>query len=176
MQNARMKPPSMDDVVSMFQASGLKSKLIFTFLMIAVFRLGVHLPLYGINNEMFARLAQSNNIIGFIDLFSGGALANISILALGLGPYITSSIIMQLLTVVIPHLEQLIESFDNKRKEFADVIKMGRTQLEDAVPMTLGQTFGAFANILRNEIEHLNEAARDFLTVNMGATAIGTGI
>ncbi len=77
---------------------------------------------------------------------------------------------------LIPHLEQLIESFDNKRKEFADVIKMGRTQLEDAVPMTLGQTFGAFANILRNEIEHLNEAARDFLTVNMGATAIGTGI
>ena len=67
--------------------------------MIAVFRLGVHLPLYGINNEMFARLAQSNNIIGFIDLFSGGALANISILALGIGPYITSSIIMQLLTV-----------------------------------------------------------------------------
>ena len=107
MQNARMKPPSMDDVVSMFQASGLKSKLIFTFLMIAVFRLGVHLPLYGINNEMFAKLAQSNNIIGFIDLFSGGALANISILALGIGPYITSSIIMQLLTVVIPHLEQL---------------------------------------------------------------------
>lgn len=77
---------------------------------------------------------------------------------------------------LIPHLEQLIESFDNKRKEFAYVIKMGRTQLEDAVPMTLGQTFGAFANILRNEIEHLNEAARDFLTVNMGATAIGTGI
>lgn len=77
---------------------------------------------------------------------------------------------------LIPHLERLITSFDNKRKEFADVIKMGRTQLEDAVPMTLGQTFGAFANILRNEIEHLNEAARDFLTVNMGATAIGTGI
>lgn len=77
---------------------------------------------------------------------------------------------------LIPHLEQLIEAFDNKRKEFADVIKMGRTQLEDAVPMTLGQTFGAFANILHNEIEHLNEAAKDFLTVNMGATAIGTGI
>ena len=107
MQNAKMKPPSMDDVVSMFQASGLKSKLIFTFAMIAVFRLGVALPLFGINNEVFSRIAQGNNIIGFIDLFSGGALANISILALGIGPYITASIIMQLLTVIIPHLEQL---------------------------------------------------------------------
>lgn len=102
-----MKPPSMDDVLSMFQASGLKAKLIFTFLMIAVFRLGVQLPLYGINNEAFAKLASGNNIIGFIDLFSGGALANISILALGIGPYITASIIMQLLTVIVPHLEQL---------------------------------------------------------------------
>ena len=107
MQNARIKPPSMDDVLSMFQASGLKSKLIFTFAMIAVFRLGVALPLFGINNEIFSRIAQGNNIIGFIDLFSGGALANISILALGIGPYITASIIMQLLTVIIPHLEQL---------------------------------------------------------------------
>ncbi len=107
MQNARMKPPSMDDVVSMFQASGLKAKLIFTFAMIAVFRLGVALPLFGINNDVFSRIAQGNNIIGFIDLFSGGALANISILALGIGPYITASIIMQLLTVIIPHLEQL---------------------------------------------------------------------
>lgn len=77
---------------------------------------------------------------------------------------------------LIPHLEALIEAFENKSKAFAHVIKMGRTQLEDAVPMTLGQTFGAFAHILKHEIHHLNNAAEDFLTVNMGATAIGTGI
>ena len=53
---------------------------------------------------------------------------------------------------------------------------MGRTQLEDAVPMTLGQTFNGFASILRDEIKNLNFAAEEFLTVNMGATAIGTGI
>ena len=62
MQNARMKPPSMDDVVSMFQASGLKSKLIFTFAMIAVFRLGVALPLFGINSNAISNLAQGNSI------------------------------------------------------------------------------------------------------------------
>lgn len=74
------------------------------------------------------------------------------------------------------HYELLIESFEKKAVEFADIIKMGRTQLEDAVPMTLGQTFGAFASILRDEIRNVNFAAEEFLTVNMGATAIGTGI
>lgn len=76
----------------------------------------------------------------------------------------------------IKHFEELIDAFSHKGEEFASIIKMGRTQLEDAVPMTLGQTFSGFAAILRDEIKHLNEAAEDFLTVNMGATAIGTGI
>ena len=71
------------------------------------------------------------------------------------------------------HLEELIGSFRAKSGEFKDILKMGRTQLEDAVPMTLGQTFGGFASILEDEIKHLDEAAEDFLTVNMGATAKG---
>ena len=77
---------------------------------------------------------------------------------------------------LLPHLEELIASFRKKGEEFSQIIKMGRTQLEDAVPMTLGQTFNGFASILQDEIAHLNEAAADFLVVNMGATAIGTGI
>ena len=76
----------------------------------------------------------------------------------------------------LPYLESVIGAFRKKGEEFAHVIKMGRTQLEDAVPMTLGQTFNGFASILKDEILHLNQAAEDFLTVNMGATAIGTGI
>ena len=62
-------------------------------------------------------------------------------------------------------MESLIGAFHKKGEEFAHIIKMGRTQLEDAVPMTLGQTFNGFASILRDEIRHLNEAAADFLTV-----------
>ena len=77
---------------------------------------------------------------------------------------------------LVEHFQALIASFRKKAEEMAHVIKMGRTQLEDAVPMTLGQTFNGFASILEHEVENLNFAARDFLTVNMGATAIGTGI
>jgi aspartate ammonia-lyase len=73
-------------------------------------------------------------------------------------------------------LETLIDSFRNKSKEFSRIIKMGRTQLQDAVPMTLGQEFGAYAYTLGEEVERLNQNARLFLEVNMGATAIGTGI
>lgn len=77
---------------------------------------------------------------------------------------------------LIRHLEDLIASFRRKSEEFKDILKMGRTQLEDAVPMTLGQTFGAFASILEDEVENLKQAADELLVVNMGATAIGTGI
>ncbi|MEA3504156.1 MAG: aspartate ammonia-lyase [Bacteroidota bacterium] len=77
---------------------------------------------------------------------------------------------------LIDFLIELIESFRTKAKEFSHVIKMGRTQLQDAVPMTLGQSFEAYAETLSEEIERLNQNSKLFLEQNMGATAIGTGI
>src|SRR5574344_528751 len=103
----KVKMPSTSDLMSMWHASGLKDKIIFTFLMIAVFRFGAQMPLFGINNESFRALVQQGNLIGFLDLFSGGALGNVSIFSLGIGPYITASIIIQLVSVVIPSLEKL---------------------------------------------------------------------
>ena len=73
-------------------------------------------------------------------------------------------------------LEKLFFALDRKAKEFESVIKMGRTQLQDAVPMTLGQEFEAFAFTLKKEIPYLQDHALQFLEVNMGATAIGTGL
>lgn len=77
---------------------------------------------------------------------------------------------------LIASLKELIISFRNKAHEFAPIIKMGRTQLQDAVPMTLGQEFEAFAVTLEEEISRLEDNARLFLELNMGGTAIGTGI
>ncbi len=73
-------------------------------------------------------------------------------------------------------LKMLINSFRNKGKEFSHILKMGRTQLQDAVPMTLGQEFEAYASTLSEEVSRLEENSKLFLEVNMGATAIGTGI
>ena len=77
---------------------------------------------------------------------------------------------------LVKELKMLVNSFREKGKEFSHVLKMGRTQLQDAVPMTLEQEFEAFAYTLEENIERLNMASRLFLTQNMGATAIGTGI
>ncbi|MHB2148354.1 aspartate ammonia-lyase [Calditrichota bacterium LG25] len=77
---------------------------------------------------------------------------------------------------LIQVLKNLIESFNRKARELADVIKIGRTQLQDAVPMTLGQEMEAYASTLTEEVERLQQNAQLFLEVNLGGTAIGTGI
>ena len=73
-------------------------------------------------------------------------------------------------------LKNLVEILLKKKEEFKNVLKLGRTQLQDAVPMTLGQSFGAYASSMMEEVESIKEAAKKLLEVNMGATAIGTGI
>ena len=107
MQQYTPSQQNLQAMMSNLNIAGLKDKIIFTLVAIFVFRLCAQLPLFGIDTQNFANLAASNNLIGFLDMFSGGALGNVSIIALGIGPYITSSIIMQLLAVVIPHLEKL---------------------------------------------------------------------
>ena len=73
-------------------------------------------------------------------------------------------------------LENLIESFNKKKEQFKSIIKIGRTQLQDAVPMTLGQTFGAYSSSIKDELALIKQESKKLLTVNMGSTAIGTGI
>ncbi|WP_017793618.1 aspartate ammonia-lyase [Leucobacter salsicius] len=77
---------------------------------------------------------------------------------------------------LLDELALLSDSFANKGREFKDIVKVGRTQLQDAVPMTLGQEFNAFAVTLREDIDRLREAVTLLREINMGATAIGTGI
>lgn len=83
---------------------------------------------------------------------------------------------LQSIPYLIEALEELCQTFSEKAKEFSDVIKMGRTQLQDAVPMTLGQEFEAFSVMLSEDIERIREGAKLFLELSIGGTAIGTGI
>ena len=106
MQQYTPSQQNLQTMLSNLNIAGLKNKILFTLLMILIFRFCAQLPLFGIDADAFAAVVD-NNLIGFLDMFSGGALGNVSIIALGIGPYITASIIIQLLTVVIPHLEQL---------------------------------------------------------------------
>ena len=132
----------MNQLASAWASSGLGKKLIFTFAIIALFRFGAQLPIFGVDNQIFQNLAGSNNLIGFLDMFSGGALGKVSIFALGIGPYITSSIIIQLLTVIIPYLEKL-----QKEDGEAGRRKIQQITRQFTVVLALFQAF-VFATIL----------------------------
>ena len=93
----------------MFKVADLRSKILFTLLIVAIYRLGAHIPVPGVNFDGIQQLKSESNkggVLGFLNLFSGGALTSFAVFALGIMPYITSSIIMQILTVVVPKLEQ----------------------------------------------------------------------
>ncbi len=115
---------SLEDI---FSTSGLKEKIGFTLLLIAIYRLGVHIPLYGIDQAALkSNPSLSSGLMGLVDMFAGGALSALSIFALGVGPYITTSIILQLLTELIPALKDLQRSQGEEgRKKFQQITRLG---------------------------------------------------
>ena len=94
---------------NMFRVADLRNKIIFTVFVVMLYRIGTHIPVPYVDFDQIQRLQDTSNnagVVGFLDLFSGGAITSVSVFFLGIMPYITASIIMQLLGVVIPKLEQ----------------------------------------------------------------------
>ena len=106
-----------------FKVPELKKKILWTILLVAVFRMGSHIPVPGISSEYLKSLSQSGGLLGFYDMISGGAFSRSSILALGVMPYINASIIIQLLTVAIPQLEQLSKEGETGRKKIQNLTR-----------------------------------------------------
>ncbi len=84
--------------------------------------------------------------------------------------------VLKMLPEAVKELQRLYKELRAKALEFNEVIKMGRTQLQDAVTIRLGQTFNAFASMIKRDIKRIESAGKEMLTINMGATAIGTSI
>jgi len=118
-------------VLSGFQNIGkipeLKRRILTSLLLLAVYRIGAHIPTPGINNEALAAFfkAAQGTLLGLFDMFSGGALRQLSVFALGIMPYISASIILQLLTVVVPHLERLSKEGEAGRKKITQYTRYG---------------------------------------------------
>lgn len=106
-----------------FKVPDLRKRLLWTILLVAIFRIGSYIPLPGISSEYLKSLSQSGGLLGFYDMISGGAFSRSSILALGVMPYINASIIIQLLTVAIPQLEQLSKEGENGRKKIQEATR-----------------------------------------------------
>ena len=100
-------PTAQETFMQMAQAAGLRGRILVTIGLLILVRLGVHLPVPGIDRVAFSQNVQNSPLIGFLDLFSGGGLSALGIFALGILPYINASIIVQLLTAALPSLEDL---------------------------------------------------------------------
>ena len=106
-----------------WKVQDLRKKIIWTVFLIAIFRMGSYIPVPGIDTDSLKALTQSGSLVSFYDLISGGSFSRFSIFALGVVPYINASIIMQLLTVAIPKLEQLSKEGDDGRKKIQKITR-----------------------------------------------------
>ena len=127
-----------------FKIKDIRKKLIFTFLMMVVIRVGCQLPVPGVNRHFFADwfAAQVGDSFSFFNAFTGGSFENMSVFALNITPYITSSIIMQLLTIAIPKLEEMYKDGEEGRKKIASITRYVTVALSLIVSTAMAIDFG----------------------------------
>jgi len=128
---------------NIFKIPELKNRVIFTLALLAVYRIGAHIPTPGINGEALSRFLTEKGgaLMGFFDMFSGGALSRVTVFALGIMPYISASIILQLLTVVIPAIGKLAKEGESGRKQIVKYTRYG------TVVIAAVQSFGIAAGL-----------------------------
>ncbi len=127
-----------------FRTEEVRKKILFTALIFLVFRIFAHIPVAGVNVTQLKALFSQNQFLGLLDIFSGGTLANFSIMALGLNPYINASIIIQVLTMVFPKLEELQKEGDQGRRKINQYTRFL------TVPLAVLQAIGMYA-LLRSQ-------------------------
>ena len=129
-------PRLLQAAIDAFSLPDLRSKILFTLALLAIYRFAAHIPMPGIDQQALSNLFENNDLLGFLDLFSGGALRRMSIVALGVFPYITASIVMQLITPVFPKLQEMAREGESGRA------KMSRITHWLTVPIALAQGYG----------------------------------
>jgi preprotein translocase subunit SecY len=158
----------MDKILSIFRNSikspDVRKKILFTGLIFLITRIFAHIPVPGVNLVQLQALFSQNQFLALLDIFSGGTLANFSVMALGLNPYINASIILQLLTMVFPKLEELQKEGEAGRQKINQYTRML------TVPLAILQAIGMYA-LLRNQaiIPNLNPISLISLIVTMTA-------
>lgn len=115
----------LDSLLNITKVTELRNKVVYTLLMFIVFRLGIHIPVPGVEASVIESLFTSGNLFGLLDLFAGGALSKFSIFAMSITPYINASIIMQLLGAVVPTFEAWSKDGEEGRKKIAKVTRYG---------------------------------------------------
>jgi preprotein translocase subunit SecY len=133
-------------IINAFKIPELRKKFLFTLAILIIFRFAAHVPVPGVDLNALKNLFQSSQFLGLLDIFSGGTLANFSIIAMGLNPYINASIVLQLLTMVFPKLEELSKEGEMGREKINQYTRFL------TVPLAAFQSFGLIAILKRQGI------------------------
>ena len=133
-----------EPILNAFKIPELRRKLIWTAVIVLIFRIASHIPIAGINVAGIRQLFANNQLLGLLDIFSGGTLTNFSILALGLNPYINASIIIQLLTMIFPKLEEMSKEGEQGRQKINQYTRFL------TIPLAVVQSIGMFT-LLKNQ-------------------------
>jgi len=133
-------------VLAAFKVKEIRSKILFTLFILAAFRILAHIPVPGVDTGALKEFFQASKLLGVLDLFSGGAMANFSVVTLGLNPYINASIIFQLLTMVFPKLEELSKEGEYGRERINMYTRFV------AVPLALVQSYGMYFLLQRQGV------------------------
>ena len=131
-------------IINAFKIPELRRKIIITTIIIIIYRIAAHIPAGGVNTEALRSLFSGNQLLGLLNIFSGGTLGNFSIISLGLNPYINASIVIQLLTMIVPSLEAL-----SKEGEYGKQ-KINQYTRYLTVPLAIVQSIGMFT-LLKNQ-------------------------
>ncbi len=155
----------IERVIDVFRVKDIRNKIFFILALLVVFRLMANIPLPGVDATRLEAFLGDNQLLGMVNIFSGGGLANISIVLLGLGPYITASIVMQLLQMIIPAIEKMNkEEGEAGRQKFTQITRLL------TVPFALLQTYGMIT-LLRSQGVIVISSALDVLLMMVTATA-----
>ncbi|MEI7451998.1 MAG: preprotein translocase subunit SecY [Candidatus Falkowbacteria bacterium] len=152
----------IDKVRQIWKIKDLRNNILFVLLMLTIFRLAVHIPIPGINTAALKELFGSNQLLGLMDLFSGGGMKNFSIVMMGVAPYITSSIIFQLLGMISPKVEEM-------QKEESGRQKINSWTRWATVPLAALQAYGML-NLLQRSSRQLITSTSVFDTILMITT------
>ncbi len=154
----------LNPFITAFKIPSLRKKILITILILIIFRVVAHIPISGVNLSGLKQLFASNQFLGLLDVFSGGTLANFSVIALGLNPYINASIIIQLLTMIFPKLEEMSKEGEQGRQ------KINQYTRYLTIPLAIIQAIGMFTLLSRQGLVEVN-APIQIATIVISMTA-----
>lgn len=158
----------LNKIVKLWKIKDLRNDILFVLAMLVVFRFAAHVPIPGINVRALSQFFESNQVLGMINIFSGGAMKNFSIVMLGVGPYITSSIIFQLLTMIVPKLEELSKEGESGMQ------KINQWTRYATFPLAILQSYGMITLLRHSSSQILPNLNTFHMIVIISAVTAGT--